>query len=736
MIPQIVTTAAVVGTASAAVAGLGLAIVGIGSALDAGRVIIQSGVAAWNLLSGAITAVTGVATAQSASQTAQAAALATVTTAATAATTATASYSAGATVATKITASLTKTSATLTATFAPMAAAIEAAAVAMAQFAAAATAAQAVGLPLLPGKGGKAKRGGSRGTRGPRKNKETEVATGEGNQSLIIPGRSLSRGRKSRPVEQQDQPGPAGLLAGPASSIVSGVASEVATVATVVTSQTSVMTSALAGIARVAGVAGGAIQSVFTGIAAGLGTSVIAVVAAVAAIGAGVAYIAARAGILQRAWSYVTRVFNDVSATIKQTVGGITAAIQGGRWDLAMKIAWTGAKLVTVKALDELIQLQFSFAQNAINAIIDWGIEFRNVLWEVFKSIPKLLKSALTGGQSLAQILNEAITGKLGSPDSLLGKTKAQLQKELDDLTAQASKLGSKPQQAQVNAQQRAQSGTTAIAATPAATTSIAAAPGAAPRIAGPTKTAQGQVVTAAPTSTVDSASTASAAPDTSTAAADRIKALREEIMEMERGAAAAELFKLAQQGATMQELKMVAILQQRKAATEKQKAADEERKRQAEQARQQMIDEGKAMTEAMMTPMEKANAEIQRIKQLQSSGAIDQQTAGRAIGGVLQQMPTPGAPAGNSFARAGSAEANQFMQQQRDRVLNAARAAQGQRMAAANAGPQPVAVGVAGQEGKTQPDQELLKLQQSQLRVLQEIQKGIAQPTTQKRVT
>ncbi len=710
LIPTIAQAVVGMTAASAAVGGVGAALIALSSASRGATVVVEAVATGWRLLSTLAKSVTAAITGLSAANSLETGAAAVAATANTKLTQAVATAAGAMTAAAKAavsaggsTAQLGIQAALSAAKMVSLVVALQGAGLAALEYAAAMDVASAATIDI-PGLGGKKKR--KSGTRGPRKPKATEVDIEPG-QSLIIPGR-----KSKRPASQ----GPVGLIEGPASSIASAAAST-ATAATVVTSQAGMIGQAFALVARVGSVASSAITSVFASIGAAVGASTAAVVAGVAVIGGAVAYIANRAGLLSRAWNYVTRVFNDVFGTVKQSVGGITAAIQNGRWDLAAKIAWTGFKLVTIKLLDETIKYMWHWKQVAFDSIVDFGLALRDTLWDLFKQIPRLLRAALTGAESIGSIINDAIAGKLSSPDSFLSKTKTQLQKELDDLTAEAKKLdkgkAGKPSESQSETSQQAPSASTAPNAITAPATNAAG---------------------------TTSAADVATAPEQS-AAQQRIAALRKEIETMRVGEQAAELLELARAGATRQELLAVAALQRAKLATEQ---LNEKRQEEAD-AIQRQKDELKAsseqLKEAAKTPEQQYQERVAQIQQMQKSGLINQQQAAHGYAGAMNDLraANPAAnqtPVANTLVRAGTPEATQVIQAHRAAIIRRAREAatmaDANRMAAAGAS-SPTAL--AGADGKPPKDPEMLKLQQDQLRVLQEIQRGLTYPTVQKRM-
>lgn len=578
---------------------------------------------------------------------------------------------------------------------------LSAATSALASYSAAAATAASIPIVDIGGFAGKKSKRKS-GPRGPRKKKQTEVDTGVPGQSLIVP-----RG-KAKASSQ-----PAGYLEGPASSIMPGVGAAAATAAAVVATETGAIAAAFSMVSGAASTAATAIGSVFSGIAAAVGTSVAGVVIAGAAIAAAVGYVANRAGLITKAYVYVSRIFTEVFETGKKTFSGLYAAITNGRWDLAGKIAVAALKLAFVAGLDELLTAMWNWQQTAFDSILDFGLALRDTLWDLFKQIPRLLKAALTGAESIGDIIGDAIAGRLGSKDSLLGKTREQLSQELNQLTAEAAKLSAPTAGPSQAPKQQAPS---AIASVPSAATG-----------------------TANPAAAVG-ASTAAATPEVN-AAQERIAALRKEIETMRLGSEAAELLELARAGATRQELLAVAALQRGRLETEK---LNQKRQAEADALKQQqdaLKSSAEQLIEASKTPVQKYQERVAEIQTMQKSGLINREQAASGYSSAIGELRSSNPNAGqvrqpNTFARAGSAEAAATIQASRERLLRQAQgaqtAAQANKMAAAGVA-SPAALRVAGKPTK---DQDMLKLQQDQLRVLQEIQKGIAAPVVKTRVT
>lgn len=331
---------------------------------------------------------------------------------------------------------------------------------------------------------------------------------------------------------------------------------------------------AIAGVAAVIG------SATFAGFAAAL-TAALPVIALVGAGIAGLAlqigsvlYIANQAGILTPIFQGVASVLTQLGQTFNQTFGGITAALSNGEYQKAAQVLWAGVKVAFFQGAKSALDAFSWLFDNGTKMAGAFAKTLAQTLWNVFKSIPNLLMSALSGGASVGEILAKAINGGLSSS---LQTSIADAQAELDRLTAtEAAKAKGQPG--------KGNAGTAAATATQAAT--------------------------------VD---------DNTKAIQQRIQALRDEALELRLGANAFDLMKLKQQGATAEQLKQVQMLQAQRDAIKAKAKADEDAKSKAKE----LADRGKQLANEVRNPFQVMQDKLKEINMLQAAGAIDSRVAG-----------------------------------------------------------------------------------------------------------
>lgn len=184
----------------------------------------------------------------------------------------------------------------------------------------------------------------------------------------------------------------------------------------------------------------GAVAAVFSV----LSIPIIAVVAAVAAsialytaLGASLLYVASQAGILSEAYAFLGRVFGQLYGTVKTTFGGIMDALAAGQYVLAAKILWAGMKLAFFQGAAGVLDAFTYVWQNAWTITKRFFSQLLETTYSIFSKVPELMRAALTGGASFADILGDALTGNLDLKGAVKGQV-ASAQQELDALRAQA----------------------------------------------------------------------------------------------------------------------------------------------------------------------------------------------------------------------------------------------------------------------------------------------------------
>lgn len=299
---------------------------------------------------------------------------------------------------------------------------------------------------------------------------------------------------------------------------------------------------------------------------------VAAALAAVGATYAGLLYVANQAGILKAVFDGVSATFSQLYGTLTQTFGGIARALSAGEYQKAAETLWAGLRLAFFQGAKSALDAFSWLFTNGLSMAGAFAKTLAQTLWNVFKSIPNLLASALTGGASLAEILAKSINGGLAIG---LHNSIADAQAELDRLTATEKAKAGQPG--------KGNAGSTAT----------------------------------------ETQATTAAAVDNSKAINDRIAALRDETNELRLGANAFDLLKLKQQGATTEQLKQVQMLQAQRDAIKAKTKADEDAKAKAKE----LADRGKQLAEEVRSPFQVFQAKIKELDTLLAAGSISSQT-------------------------------------------------------------------------------------------------------------
>ena len=352
----------------------------------------------------------------------------------------------------------------------------------------------------------------------------------------------------------------------------------------------------LIGVAGAIGGLGAAIPAIVAGFTAisGVALPVVAVLAGLAgnvihvtALAGAIMYLANRAGILKPAFDELMNLFARMGAIAGQTFGGIADALGDGKISKAAAILWAGVKVAFFTGAKASYDAFIWLFENAGSLLAKFATAVTQTFADIFGQIPRLIKAALSGGESITAIIAETLKGNLGP--MLEGQAKA-AQAELDALTAKQAK--------------------------------------AAPQIA--------------PTTPSAAVSQATTGPDGAKAFEDRVQALRDEITEMNLGADAAELLKLKQQGLNDEQLKAIEQLQAQRNAIQADKKTREDAQKQAEDERKSLADRAKQLTEDARTPFEVMQEKIAEINRLQAGGFIDGATAMRQRSAAVNEFGQP----------------------------------------------------------------------------------------------
>lgn len=185
------------------------------------------------------------------------------------------------------------------------------------------------------------------------------------------------------------------------------------------------------------------------GVVGAISAPAAAVALGVVAIGAGIAYVASEAGLLGPAFDFLKESFGRVSATFKKTFGGIVQALRGGEFKAAAQIAWSGVKLATLQGAQEVLKGISALWNNAGQITERFFGSLIDVVWRVFKSIPKIAISALSGGAAIAQALQGALSGAFSGNLDLAGTLDPSIASAQQELNRRLGQLQQRQRQQQ-----------------------------------------------------------------------------------------------------------------------------------------------------------------------------------------------------------------------------------------------------------------------------------------------
>ncbi len=374
----------------------------------------------------------------------------------------------------------------------------------------------------------------------------------------------------------------------------------------------SAIGAALIGVSAAIAAVGAAVPSLVAigGFLAPLLPAILPIIGAIAAIGTSIGtlvYFAYQAGIVTEVFSNIKATALELYKTVSQTFAGIASALADGNFSKAGEIAIAGIKLAFLQGTKAAYDGVLWLLSNAGRLLFSFAKSIGDTLFSIFKSIPKLLYSALMGGASLGHILREALTG--GLSDSLKSSID-EAQKDLDALTAKSNK----------------------------------------PKT-GKTSDGKGGLLAGTPNLKSPAIDEEKLKEENANKKAieDRIAALKEENTELRLGANAADLLKLAQQGASAEQIAAVKNLQAERDGLKARAKAEEDRKKKAEDAkkaaedqRKDMAERGKKMAEEVRTPFQVLSDKMKEINQLAAGGFIDKTTAGLQRQAALDEFSKP----------------------------------------------------------------------------------------------
>ncbi len=318
-------------------------------------------------------------------------------------------------------------------------------------------------------------------------------------------------------------------------------------------------TNVFGALATRLGAVGTAVSGLITSIAALFGGGTVATVGAtvavVAALAAGFAYLLNRAELLKPAIKGIMAVFNEIKAVVVKAFGGISDALAAGEYILAAENSLVSMKLAFYKGINAAIDVIPQALLNGVSIIKKLGSALVATIVDIFKALPKLIYASLTGTQSVYKIIADIFTGNFdkGEIEKLITKET----KNLDRLTSKAANARKSVEEVRTQEQKNLEyKEKKQQAEQQARDNEIAAAQNAAVEM-----NRQINNISAGVHQFAASLSDADL-KKANTEANDRISKLRDEAREMAYGKVAAEQYRLAVTGVTLQRRGEIAALQ------------------------------------------------------------------------------------------------------------------------------------------------------------------------------
>ncbi len=340
-------------------------------------------------------------------------------------------------------------------------------------------------------------------------------------------------------------------------------------------------------ISRIISALGGTVIRAFgsmgTAISSALGPIGL-VAAAIAAVGAAYLYVVNRSGLLTDAFKAISKAAQEIGETINKTFGGIIKALSLGEYQRAIKILTTGVKLALLQGLSSAVSAGTYVLHNFVSIFKQFGDGIVQTIYDVFSSIPKIIQAAITGSQSVGEILYDIFSK---NTDGLLKRSVDELKA---DLNRQIAALEKEQKAAPDKKQEQAQ-----------------------------------QVV---PVQAKQQQQVKPELSEGSKAIRERIKALRDEMEVLRYGEEIAQRRKLKQQGASDQEIRVLMIEERRKKQLEQQHEVDVK-----------LTEDAQALKDSLKTPLDEFKQQIQNIDKLYAAGKISEPVARQAKEKAKEQL-------------------------------------------------------------------------------------------------
>ncbi len=378
------------------------------------------------------------------------------------------------------------------------------------------------------------------------------------------------------------------------------------------------------------------------------------------------------------AMTYLKARFWEFAGVIMTVANALKEALAAGQYTNAAKILWAGVKQIFWMGILEIVKLVFSLPSMVGGALMTFGKAFLGAVKDIFMFIPKMIWNALTGrggGMSIGDMIGAALNGG-DWLEGLATDKIADARNELGQLTEAAKLARTEASQAREKKEADEQAAMLAKAGVDRGGADMGTGDGSASVDTDDAAQAMQRLqreideLTMGADAAADAELAAKGRADGKSeddiqselaaiaALRDRKKAL-EDSKQAELDASAVLVDRIEKQASKLSEAGMSAdeIYQRQLTTLTKNNAdgniSDEDYESSVKQAgtdrddrKQRIQDEGKQLADSLKTPVEKYNDRIKDIVRLQQAGAIDQQTAYRAIAKERESLNKETSPA------------------------------------------------------------------------------------------
>lgn len=365
----------------------------------------------------------------------------------------------------------------------------------------------------------------------------------------------------------------------------------------------SVVTAALGAIGPIVsaigaafGVVSGILGTVGALITGALSPAILIGVAVVGVVGWLVkqAYDAASAaGVFSTAWSGIKKLFGELFGIVKTTAGGMLQLLSAGQYVDAAKLLWVGLKAAFWSGASVIYDTVGDLVYRLWDAFKGFFANVITGLWETVKALPSLIMKALSGGASIADAISEGLLGNITFGDRIRGQANLARQ-ELDRATESLRRLNEE--------EDRAAKKRKALEDLKNRQDELSEKQDAAELIS-----------SGVPSPTVGQS-------DAENEIQSKIDSLKADIEQYKKLSDAEDLAAIAAKGATEEQLRMVAALQEQRREAKRTAEAEERR---AERVSNSIRDAGDNLSEAGRRPLEIFRRQIEAISRAVSAGTL-----------------------------------------------------------------------------------------------------------------